>query len=95
MKIGIVGIGALGSTVMLNKLKEEFKDDEIVIVDSPSDLKEKGLEIKEPLTLPYTNPYSKFQELTPYRGEKEFICKGKHQYREVNGRWICQCGRTI
>ena len=33
---------------------------------------------------------------------KQFICKGKHQYREVREqegsiikcKWICQCGRT-
>ena len=24
-----------------------------------------------------------------------FICKGKHQYREVEGQWICQCGRNM
>ena len=27
--------------------------------------------------------------------EKKFICKGKHQYREVAGEWICQCTRKI
>lgn len=27
--------------------------------------------------------------------EKEFICKGKHQYREVKGVWMCQCGQEL
>ena len=36
--------------------------------------------------------------------EKKFICKGKHQYREVKKeqkdgltyvQWECQCGKTI
>lgn len=34
-------------------------------------------------------------------GEKKFICKGKHQYREVRttegnlikSSWVCECGR--
>jgi hypothetical protein len=26
---------------------------------------------------------------------KPFVCKGKHQYREVEGEWICQCGRKL
>ena len=36
-------------------------------------------------------------------GEKQFICKGKHQYREVKtkednltiSKWVCQCGRKL
>ena len=24
-----------------------------------------------------------------------FKCEGKHQYREVKGQWICQCGRNM
>jgi hypothetical protein len=39
---------------------------------------------------------------TPY-STKEFVCKGKHQYREVreqkdgviNTKWVCQCGRSL
>ena len=91
MKIGVVGMG-IASSLLLHKLRQEFKNDEVVIVDSPSDLK--NIEIKEPLILPYTNPYSKLQELNTY-GSKKFICKGKHQYKEINGKWICQCGRTL
>lgn len=40
-------------------------------------------------------------------GEKSFVCKGKHQYREVKVKeelnegtfikvsWVCQCGRIL
>jgi hypothetical protein len=28
-------------------------------------------------------------------GGKNFVCKGKHQYRKTNGVWICQCGKTL
>ena len=26
---------------------------------------------------------------------KQFICKGKHQYREYDKQWVCQCGRSL
>ena len=29
-----------------------------------------------------------------YEG-RQFICKGKHQYRLVGTEWICQCTRKI
>lgn len=32
----------------------------------------------------------------PYMNEgKQFICKGKHQYRLEGKEWICQCTRKI
>jgi hypothetical protein len=52
-----------------------------------------------------TNPYP-FKENEFYNG-KQFVCKGKHQYREVQERedvgegilikstWICECGRVL
>ena len=27
-------------------------------------------------------------------GGKEFVCKGKHQYSQIEKEWICQCGRN-
>jgi len=38
------------------------------------------------------NPYAKLKEID---NRKQFICKGKHQYREIEGNWICQCGRKL
>jgi hypothetical protein len=52
-----------------------------------------------------TNPYP-LKEHEFYNG-KQFVCKGKHQYREVQERedmgegtliksiWICECGRVL
>jgi len=34
-------------------------------------------------------------EIPELYGNKKFKCKGKHQYRENNGQWICECGRNI
>lgn len=30
-----------------------------------------------------------------YYESKQFKCKGRHQYREVDGVWICECGRKM
>lgn len=38
-----------------------------------------------------------------YDSGKEWVCKGKHQYREVTSKegsliktkWVCQCGRVL
>lgn len=37
------------------------------------------------------NPYVKLAAMMDDR--KQFKCTGKHQYRNQNGVWICQCGR--
>jgi Trk K+ transport system NAD-binding subunit len=34
-------------------------------------------------------------KIVEYVEVKEFICKERHQYREVEGKWICQCGRVL
>jgi len=39
-----------------------------------------------------TNPYAHLAEI--YEGKK-FICKGKHEYRNNGGKWVCQCGREL
>lgn len=60
--------------------------------------------LSEPCDPSYILPYvaaPKFAEL--FNG-KEFICKGKHQYRKVysdtkegfhKGDWVCKCGREL
>lgn len=30
-----------------------------------------------------------------YDEGKQFKCKGKHQYRQLDGVWICECGRKM
>ena len=37
----------------------------------------------------------KLPEIDPYPQQKQFICKGLHQYKNVNGEWICQCGTKL
>lgn len=50
-----------------------------------------GLPLNELPPIPYVNHY--LPEI--HNQGKQFICKGKHQYREVKGKWICQCGRML
>ena len=70
----------------------------VIIVDELRKIKEELRKIKE-------DSYVDFSEPTPYSElpkseEKKFICKGKHQYREVRNEatgkvdWICQCSRN-
>ena len=47
--------------------------------------------IKESEVILYTKkPDMRFMDIG-----NRFKCKGKHQYREINGQWICECGRNI
>jgi len=80
--------GTVLSDAIENALKNECN---VVMVDSP-----------EPSFLKDIKPIA---ITAPYKfGEKEFKCKGKHQYREVKETqddgfiavsWVCQCGRNI
>ena len=42
---------------------------------------------------PYTEQFHKIEQFLPK--VKEWICKGKHQYKNINGEWICQCGTKL
>jgi superfamily II DNA or RNA helicase len=39
--------------------------------------------------------YERQPPLPPIFEDKQFVCKGKHQYRDVKGKWICQCGKSL
>ena len=63
----------------------------VILVDELRKIKEESyMDFSEP------TPYSEL----PKSEEKKFICKGKHQYREVRNEatgkvdWICQCSRN-
>ena len=66
-------------------------------------MENKELNITGEYVRPYiiTDPYP--PEFAVIDREKKFICKGRHQYREVketvndvtNVSWVCQCGRIL
>ena len=65
----------------------------VILVDELRKIKEESyMDFSEPI--PITAPATIPSE------EKKFICKGKHQYREVRNAdtgkvdWICQCSRN-
>jgi len=83
-KIAIVGAGA-GVTALTKELIEKKGKD--VVVLTPEDVKSSE-----------ENPFAVYdryiyEALPLFVNEKPFICKGKHEYRNVDGQWICQCGR--
>ena len=55
--------------------------------------------VEEPLKVfDETINYISMTPLVPYYyyfKVKTFTCKGKHQYKEENGVWVCQCGRKV
>ena len=54
-----------------------------------------NVEVKHPTYFKPAQTEYIIEALPTYDYEKKFICKGKHQYREVAGEWICQCTRKI
>lgn len=88
--IAILGSGQ-GKTALAEALAKKGHND--VIILTPEEAKE------------YTNgPFSEIRKESVYEYKtipihryenegKQFICKGKHQYTDVNGEWVCQCGR--
>lgn len=90
MKFAVIGAGPIGTTTL---------DSKPSLVPGVIDLLNSNeyLDFNQPVikdTLDFLDSISQ---------EKHFICKGKHQYREVNmkdgdkrwSNWICQCGLKI
>lgn len=93
--IAIVASHMAADTTRLQSMLE--KDNDVIIVDANT----KAEELKNqfgPAPIPY-----KMNPALLTIPENRFICKGKHQYREVKQqdgsqikvRWICQCGREL
>lgn len=107
-RIGIIEHWDTGvTTAMAQAIMELERMDNDVVILNPSDLKNNQQEINTVFDNPPI-PYKAAPKLESFFGEKEFKCKGKHQYREVktkedvgNGEvfikieWVCQCGRKI
>ena len=82
--IVIVGTGSSG---LIGKSIAHLIPNDAIIVDVNN--------VKEQLPFPKSEPFiiHKHPELKAY-GEKEFVSKGKHQYKKnINGEWKCQCGK--
>ncbi len=85
-RIGIVGVGRTIMTELSIKKKDKEKDKD----DSFSE----SIEV-----YPYRNPY---HAILPSLTERQFVCKGKHQYQSKDvvlennvkvREWVCECGR--
>jgi len=87
-KIAVIGGLGFGLTAM-QRGKIEDAGIEIIEIDKPDDIFDMETE----------PPYMEFKLQAPpilhYHGQKEFVCKGKHQYKKEGDEWICQCGRNI
>jgi thioredoxin reductase len=100
MKDRIVIVGAGGAGFAQTALQNMGHEN--VIIVSPEELRQETFPKSKPIVI-HAHP-----ALKSYNEGKEFICKGKHQYRLIemiknekgNGTfitevWACQCGRKL
>lgn len=88
-KIAIVGSGHSAGLVANRLLELGYENVHIIEADQVT-----NTTITSEPTM-YIRPYHLLEDLKPYYGGKQFKCKGKHQYRESNGSWVCECGRKL
>ena len=92
-----------GDDKVLIAALQNLRHNDVIIVDAEN--------IKEQLPFPKSEPFILHNPYPPelknvYEG-MQFVCKGKHQYREVKVKeelnegtfikvsWVCQCGRKL
>jgi hypothetical protein len=93
LKYLIVGSGDTAKELLA---KHGYDADDVILVDSDNLKKPDSMSLGD-LKKEFI-PYS-----APYTGEKEWKCKGKHQYRETldesdgnpKVKWVCQCGAKL
>lgn len=78
-------------TALVHSLSNKL-DKDIVVVNNVNELPKL---LSENNSYTITNPYHDLPEIKAYGQSKPFICKGKHEYREINGKWICECGKQL
>lgn len=84
----------LGS-MYFDTMKSILKNKSLTITDNMAEvdnlMKDNGIDFSN--QTPITSPYKDFSSISTYGSGKEFVCKGRHQYVEFNGEWVCKCGR--
>lgn len=88
-KMAIIGAGQDKAEIAAALEKEGYKDVIIMTPDEAKEIAENPLKRETDVYIIEAPPILKYVD------GKEFICKGKHQYREVKGKWVCQCGRVL
>lgn len=97
--VAIIGAGQTREMIEAAMTKQGIKD---VLILTPDEY------ITHQMSLPpiEIKPAPSISQIT-FGNTKEFVCKGKHQYRQVfeeeqleNGTlrktsWVCQCGRKL
>lgn len=105
MKENIVIVGAGTESHLVGRVIAHLMPNDVIIVDAENVKKEQ-------LTFPQSEPFILHNPYPPelksiYEG-KQFVCKGKHQYRLtdtvkkdmgegvlVTEIWECQCGKVL
>jgi len=87
MKDKIIIIGT--DSGLMQRIASDKKMSDVILV-SPQEAKEMTFPKSEPFIINNSYPKDLF---APH--DDNFICKGKHQYRQVGKEWVCQCGRKL
>lgn len=103
LNIIIVGQGEVGKVIY------DIENTHIASCDPVITDKERGLIIHNPIPCEQSNIseepilYKRSPVMQSHSDEKKFVCKGKHQYREIverdgsiiSSKWVCECGRSL
>jgi len=94
-KILVIGHGlefSAGASSLIKQVEE--KGMEVIMVNDLDNFGEPNPKYFD--TEAFVDHFTKTKmEVPELYSQREFTCKGKHQYRENNGQWICQCGRNM
>lgn len=87
----IIAIHDLGSGLIeaISSIALRSGNEVIVVVDTEK------LNISDKINQLKSIKDEQFKIESIISGEKEFKCKGKHQYRQIGKEWICECNRNI
>ncbi len=85
-------LAIIGNDIEKAALQKCLNDDFVVVtLEEAKKIDDENIQLDTSyLQLEYVKP----PEINLY-GNKPFVCKGKHQYREVGNEWVCQCGRKL
>ncbi len=99
-KTVVIGVGLSAKDHLIELIQDKIGEN--VVIVSPQEGRELKFPESEPFVIKNIHP-----PLLSIPGEKQFICNGRHQYREVKNKvpdgdgvfikveWVCQCGRKI
>ena len=94
MKENIIIVSGGIDNHLVRRAIAQLGTENVIVVDAENVKEQLPFPKSEPFIL--KNPYP----IENFGGQRQFFCKGKHQYRETKTEcgdiyWTCQCGRVL